>query len=190
VYGLLLVVVSVALVAFNAHSVNRQADIDEISYRQQAAKMVVLNLGPSVVPNNVQFHFDPYVGMSAGVYREWVNRYGHIAGTRPAHPDRAIVSLTDIKPVPVNDAVGNCTPLRGPSEVPRRIDSREGVNPMTRVVLHASSSDATVQIRRFENSWVPVGRIAAGTTAALDLPILIAQAPWMLLADGACEVQG
>ena len=61
---------------------------------------------------------------------------------------------------------------------------------MTRVVLHASSSDATVQIRRFEDSWVTVGRIAAGTTAALDLPILIAEAPWMLLADGACEVQG
>jgi hypothetical protein len=119
-----------------------------------------------------------------------VDRYGDVAGTTPTHPDRAIVRLADIEPRPVTDNVDNCAPLDRPSEVPRRVDIRVGANPFTRVVLHAGSSDATVQIRRFEQSWVTLGRIPAGTTAALDLPILIARTPWVLQADGACEVQG
>jgi hypothetical protein len=182
-------VAAVALFAVNAPGIFRRVDSDAADYRQQVAKMVVLNLGPSVVPDDVWVHFDLWTAMSARHYRNLVDRYGDVSGTRPAHPDRAIVGLADIKPVPADAAVDDCAPLRGPSTVPGRVDIRQGANPKTRVVLHASRSDTTVQIRRFEKSWVTVGRIPAGTTATLDLPILLGQTPWMLQADGACQAR-
>jgi len=182
-------VASIAVVAINGPGIFQRADFDGADYRQQTAKMVVLNLGPSVVPDNVMVHFDLWVAMSARRYRTLVDKYGAVPGTRPAHPDQAIARLTDIKPVPVDDPVHNCTRLRAPTKVPGKVDIRHGVNQATRVVLQAPSSDTTVQIRRYETSWVTVGVIPAGTTVALDLPVLFGQAPWVLQADGACQVQ-
>ena len=151
--------------------------------------MVVLNLGPSVVPDDMLVHFDPFVMMSARRYRRLVDRYGDVAGTHAANPDAALVKLARIRPNPVKDATGTCVPLDGPTKMPRRPDIRRGAARATRVVLRAPTSDVTVHLRRFEDSWVSVGRIPAGTAAALDLPNLLAEAPWMLQADGACVIQ-
>jgi hypothetical protein len=180
----------IALIAVNAPGIFRQVDKAAANYRQQAAKMIVLNLGPSVVPDDVLIHFDPFTSMRARRYRAFIDRYGEVEGTNPDHPDSAVVRLTGVKPVPVDADTTNCTALRGENRVPLRVDGRRGINPKTTVVLHAPSTDVTVQVRRFEQSWVTVGRIPAGTTAAMDLPILSAQVPWQLRADGACEVPG
>ena len=150
------------LVVINTPGTFRRVDSDAADYRQQAAKMVVLNLGPSVVPDEVMVHFDVFVAMTARRYRTLVDKYGEVAGTHTAHPDAALVKLADIRPVPVNDDAENCVALDGPIDAPRRADIRRGVNPLTRVVLRAPSTGVTVQVRRFEDSWVTVGRIPAG----------------------------
>jgi hypothetical protein len=178
-----------ALIAINAPGIFHRVETDAADYRQQAAKMVVLNLGPSVVPDDVVVHFDLFVTMTARRYRALVDKYGEVAGTSPAHPDAELVNLAGIRPVPVSDGAGTCVPLQGPTDAPRRIDIRRGANAATRVLLRAPSTEVTVQLRRFEQSWVTVGRIPAGTTAALDLPILMARTPWTLQAAGACAVQ-
>ena len=126
---------SAALVAINAPGIFRQVDSDAAKYRRQAAKMVELNLGPSVVPDNAIVRFDAFMFMTAGRYRQLVGKYGEIAGTDASHPDAQLVKLADIKPVPVNDDAGTCVPLQGPTDAPRRVDIRRGVNPSTRVVL-------------------------------------------------------
>jgi len=182
-------VASFAIVAINRPGIFDAVESGNADYGQQAALMVVLNLGPSVIPDDTLVHFDPFVVMRAGRYRALVDRYGEVEGTHAANPDAALVKLTQIRPLPVKDAGGTCVPLNGETEVPRRADIRNGAYRATRVVLRAPTSDVTVRARRFEDSWVPVGRIPAGTAAAFELPNLIADAPWVLQADGACEIQ-
>src|SRR5204863_7038224 len=101
----------VALIAVNAPGIFHHVDIDDAAYGQQGAKMVVLNLGPSVVPDNAVVYFDAYTYLTVGHYRDLVERYGAVAGTHPAHPDPAIVALADVKLHPVSESSGNCVAL-------------------------------------------------------------------------------
>jgi hypothetical protein len=182
-------VASVALVAINGPGIFDAVERDKADYAQQAAQMVVLNLGPSVIPDDTLVRFDPFVVMRARHYRALVDRYGEVAGTHAANPDAALVKLTKIRPIPVNADTGTCVPLNGPTKMPRRPDIRRGAARSTRVVVRAPTSDVTVHLRRFEESSLSVGRIPAGTAAAFELPNLLAAAPWMLQADGACLIQ-
>jgi hypothetical protein len=182
--------VSAVLVAINGPGIFHRIDTDAAGYRQQAAKMVVLNLGPSVVPDDTMVRFDPFVSMTARRYRQLIDKYGEVAGTSPAHPDATLVKLTDIKPVPVADPSEKCAPLPESTPVPKRLDIWQGLNSWTRLVLRAQSTDVDVQLRRYEkDSWVTVGRIPAGITATLDLPNLLGRSPWVLRTSGACAVR-
>jgi hypothetical protein len=184
---------SAVLVMINLPGIFDHVDIDATNYGQQAAKMVVLNMGPRVVPDKTLVHFDLFVSMTAGRYRALVDKYGEVAGTDPTHPDATLVRLLRIKPTDIqrvseDDPLQDCVPVGEKAEVPRRLDYRVGATQFTRVVLQAPpSTDVPLQIQAFEkNSWVPAGRIPAGTTATLDLPILLSKTPWVLRAAGAC----
>jgi hypothetical protein len=186
---------SALLVAINLPGIFDRADSDSADYGQQAAKMIVLNMKPSVVSDDTMVHFDLFVSMTARRYRQLVDKYGVVAGTNPAHPDPALVRLTRVKPTDVapaatNDPPEDCVPMGESTTVPRRSDYRSGANQFTRVVLQAPpSTDVPLQVQAFEkDSWVPAGDIPAGHTATLDLPVLLSRTPWTLHAPGACII--
>jgi hypothetical protein len=187
--------VCAALVVINLPGIFNRNDRDNAAYGQQAAKMVVLNMGPSVIPDNTLVHFDLFVAMTAGRYRTLVDKYGTVAGTTPTHPDPTLVRLTRVQPthiesLPADDPTEDCVPVGESRPVPRRLDFRQDATPFTRVVLQApSATDVTLQIQAFErDSWVTVGHLPAHTSATLDLPILLSQTPWRLRAVGACGI--
>jgi hypothetical protein len=184
-----------ALVAINLPGIFDHVDIDAADYRLQSAKMVVLNMGPSVVADDTMVHFDLFTSMTARRYRKLVDKYGYVAGTNPEHPDAKLVQLTGIKPKNVervsgDDVPQDCVAIGESKTVPRRRDFRMGANQFTTIVLQAPSTDVMVQIQAFEkDSWVTIGRLPAGSTATLELPILISsKTSWTLRADGACGV--
>jgi hypothetical protein len=182
------VALSAIVIAINAPSVHSLAHSDEAAYRNQMAKMVVLNLGPLIVANNRLVPFDVYTTVSTAQYRQLVARYGAPEGTRPTHPDAAIVSLADVRLTPIPPIGGSCEALIGPTQVKATIDQRRGVDVYTRVVLRAGPTDTDVQVKRFEDSWVDLGRLPAGITAQVDLPVLMTNKPWTINAPGACQV--
>jgi hypothetical protein len=176
-----------ALVALNGPAIAHHADTAEAKYRQQVQKMIVLNLGPGVIPDNATVRFDIYTTMTARAYRGLIDKYGAPPGTRPRDPDAAIVSLGPIKPVLVNAAPATCTALHDPSVIQATADSRSLTDTWTNLVLRAGPNNTVIQVRRFQSSWVTIGEIGAGSTARIDLPVLMTKTPWMLRAPGACE---
>jgi hypothetical protein len=184
----------VLLMAVNLPGIFHQADADAVNYRAQAATMLMVNMGPSVVPDDTLVHFDVFLYMTARRYRALVDKYGEVEGTNPAHPDAKLVRLFGIKPadvksLPMNDPPEACVPVGESVVVPRRADVRKGPNQVTTVAFEARSTDVVLQVQAFEkNSWVTIGRLPAQTSATLSLPILLGRTPWTVRAIGACAV--
>jgi len=185
-------VASILLIATNMPGILHTADTDAARYRAQMAKMLILNMGASVVPDDTLVHFDVILYMSARKYRELVNKYGAVEGTEPARPDAKLVELfdikpTDVRPIPNNGPPEICAPVGDSTAVPRRPDVGKPFDKATTVVLQTRSTDVDVQVQAFEtNSWVTIGRLPAQTSATLNLPILLSRTPWRLRAVGAC----
>jgi hypothetical protein len=178
---------AVALVALNGPAIAHHADIAEAKYRQQVQKMIVLNLGPSVIPDDATVQFDIYTTMKARAYRGLITKYGAPPGTRPDDPDAAIVALGPIKPVAVEEASTTCTALQDPSVIQATADRRNLAETWTSVVLRAGPTNTVIQVRRFQSSWVTIGEIGPGSTAHIELPVLMTKTPWMIRAPGACK---
>jgi hypothetical protein len=189
--GVALTAVAVLMV-LNLPGIFRHADADAATYRAQAATMIMLNMGPSVVPDDTLVHFDVFLYMTARRYRALVNEFGEVEGTNPTHPDAKLVRLfgikpTDVKPLPMNDQAQACVPVGDPVDVPRRTDFRKGPTGFTTTALQARSTDVVVQAQAFQkNSWVTIGHLPAHTTATLTLPVLLSQTHWTVRAVGAC----
>jgi hypothetical protein len=175
------------LVALNGPAIVHHADTAAAKYREQVQQMIVLNLGPSVIPDNATVRFDIYTTMNARAYRGLIEKYGAPPGSRPAQPDAAIVSLGRIKPVVVTDSSTACTALGDPTIVRTSPAIRRRLDASATVLLRAGPQNAEIQARRFGSAWVTIGQIASGTTARIDLPMLTASTPWMIRAPGACE---
>jgi hypothetical protein len=173
------VALAALFVMANIGDIVEKADARRDASRLERSVMIAANLGPGVVPDDVKLALTlaPFTGRE---YRDLVAEYGAPGGTKPAHPDAAIVALRDIGPKPVAPATGDCVPLADPTSV----------RPLAKVVLRAGAEPVTVRIRRFEDRWVTVGTIEAGQTGRLDLPGLQAVTPWVISAPGACRVTG
>lgn len=152
----------------------------EIGYRRTRQNLIVANLGPEVVPDRVTIRLGGYASLSAAEYRNLVVKFGAPPGTRPEHPDVALIALGGFRlTVAQGSRPGRCLPLAGTAQVP----------PTSTTVVGAPDQEVIVQVRRFGQIWVTIGRVPPGATARVDLPGLQATTPWMLRASGACVVQ-
>jgi hypothetical protein len=149
------------------------------SVRQQ---LVAANLGPTAVPNDVALQLGLFAGYpTAGTYRGLAAKHGTPAGTRTDRPDAAIVDAGPIRLTPVTSPDGAvCTP----------VETSLQSDPTSTTTLRAGSTDVDVELRRFGDAWVAVGRIPARSVAQLRLPGLGSPVRWTVRAPGACLVPG
>ena len=175
------VAVALLVVAANAGGVNDR--FDEAARRADKVRinMLVANLGPDVVGDDVPVPLGGYASLPAGDFRALVARYGAPPGTRPEHPDAALVDLA---------RVGLATAPPDTGQACRLLDAPTEVAPDATVVVRAPDGAVDVEVRRFADEWISLGRLKKGGAAKLKLPALLAGRPWELQATGGCLVGG
>jgi hypothetical protein len=173
-------VVAVLVVYTNHDGIFHKARGAEIGHRGVSQNLIVANLGPDVVPDGAKIPLGGFASLSAGEYRHLVAKFGTPPGTRPEHPDLAIIALGGYRlAVARRLPPGRCLALKAATQVP----------PTSTTVLEAPQQNVIVQVRRFDQTWVTLGSVPAGATGTIDLPGLQAITPWMIRASGACVVQ-
>jgi hypothetical protein len=142
--------------------------------RQQ---LVAVNLGPGAVPDDAALQLGLFGAYpNARTYRRLAAKHGTPAGTRTDRPDAAIVAA-GIRLTPVaSPSAETCMPV---TAALRR-------DPSSTTILRAGNTDVEVELRRFGETWVALGRIRAGSVAQLRLPGLGSPLRWIVRAPGAC----
>lgn len=139
---------------------------------------LVLGLGPGVVDDATTLPFRFGV-LSAGEVRTLLDRYGQPFPATPATADQRLVDLQAVRAVPVGRAAEpQCRPLTVPF-----------VQDLDRPRTYLGSDQGwTVEVQRFGQDWVEVGRGQPGQVLLVALPELNSDIPWLVRADGACRV--
>jgi hypothetical protein len=151
----------------------RHLRFDSDRVRQQ---LIVANLGPEAMPDDVELQLGTFRRLPAGRYRELTAAMGVPPGTQPADVDAALVALGRVRTAPVAAPSTNCVPIEGSQALPG-----PGAHQ-----LRAGDEAVEVQIRRFGERWVGAGEVAAGDVAEIEVAALGSDVPWMVRAPGAC----
>lgn len=174
------------------------ADFHAARGREADGTLVVLGLGPGVIPDRTPLSFFGIFTRygTAGRVRAMTDRYGSPFETTPETADRQLVDLAvvDGQVVDKGPHLG-CTPLSGPLRdpgvvdggAPVRADPPEVAPDRSPLELWAAVP-FTVEIRRFADEWTWIAEVPAGRTVVLTLPALNADHPWEIRAGGACDV--
>jgi hypothetical protein len=168
--------------------------------REAEGTLLVLSLGPEVIPDDAPikfFGFDRPHGTALRL-RALVDRYGSPLDATVDDIDRQLADLdivrrrrAGLQPHP------GCTPLTRPVSVPgipaRGLAAVEpGDTPWTELVPLTlwSEDEFEIEVRRFGEEWVSLGRVRPERNVQLELPALNTDVPWQVRADGACDVSG
>jgi hypothetical protein len=168
--------------------------------REARGTMLVLDLGPTVIPDDAPMSFYGIFAThgSAAQVRSMVARYGSPSHTSVERIDRDLVDLgiarvRIARPVPEPRA---CRVLASPlsvSGIPDHGQTPFGSPAMPgagdRAPLELwSRSASTVDVRRFGGDWVNVATVPEGHKVILTLPTLNSDRPWQIRANGSCEI--
>jgi hypothetical protein len=200
---------AIVVLAGLAYAWNTHSWVDAYSTRQGQlgreadGTLLVVGLGPAVIPDDRPIPYFGYPGHfgTAGELRRLMDRYGSPDVSRSeadgALVDRGIVrAAVDERPGP-----GACRPLTEPLEFkgiavffePSGLAEPGGRyadrSPTPPLALWAPDG-ATVEVRRFGQTWQPLADVPPGHAATLTLPGLSAGAPWQVRAPGACVISG
>jgi hypothetical protein len=173
VAGLAFAVLAAATSAGDLPGSTRQLRLESDRVRRQ---LIVANLGPEAMPDDVELVLGAFKRLPAGRYREMVDAMGVPPGTRPADVDAALVALGSVRATPTDPPSTDCVPIDGAQALPG-----PGAHQ-----LRAGDDAVEVQVRRFGDPWVDVGEVAAGEVAAIEVAALGSEVPWQLRAPGAC----
>jgi hypothetical protein len=169
------------IVGVNYRDMSRNARGLELASRAVRETLIVANLGPAVVPDNVGLSVGGFFQLPAGEYRHLVDKFGTPPGTRPEQPDVTLVRLIGIKPFLERTPLpGKCVPV-GPFAV---------VAATSKVTLRAPTRGTVAQVRRFGRVWATTSRLPAGVPVTISLPGLQSPKPWLIRAPGACLIRG
>jgi hypothetical protein len=198
--GALVVVLFGGIRALDARSsLQASARQSTDSGRKAKATMLVLQLGPSVIPDSTPLRFFGFNNRhgTAGQLRALMKRYHSALAATVEDIDQQIV---DVRAATVEDGAPRknvtCAPLTNPIDVvPTSIgEAALGRSPPAAPApgpwlyrLWAPKATA-IQVRRFGDRWVRLGSVPARHTVYLTLSVLASEKPWTIRADGACIV--
>ena len=170
--------------------------------RKARGTMLVLSLGPTVIPDDAQITFFGvgYPHGTAGELRRMVERYGTPFRASRRTVDRTLVDqrIADSRVIGSGPGPGSgCQPLQGPVAV-RPTSFREadlGLLPQTQLQSLGplayqlwAPKPYTLEVRRFGHRWIPMRDVTAQTDVTVTLPVLNTSTPWEIKAPGACFV--
>ena len=144
------------------------------------AELLVLDLGPAVVPDEVPMG-DGFFDLSAGEVRALIERHGTATVSTGASVDQGLVDLGVASAQIQTRGRAPCRPLSRPI-----VWSSDGGRVLS---LSSDQADWEIHVRRFGNEWVRVADARAGQRVALNLPMLSAKEPWQVRADSACRIE-
>jgi hypothetical protein len=165
--------------------VEATADVYAAQGRSARASMLVIGLGPEVVPDDAVVRFFGVLNTgTADRLRAIVDRYDAAFDGDPGELDRRVVGFDVVQAqVGAIEQHPGCVPLEGPLTAPPG-----GPGSGRPPVALWSPDPLTVQVRRFGEEWVPLVQVPAGRVVRLGLPRLHADQPWEIEAEGACEL--
>ncbi len=155
------------------------AQLPAASGRMTRGETLVLELGPSVIPDGTVLPF-ALGGLRAADVRALLRKYGAPFPAVRATADQQLVDMKAVHARLDGPRHGDCTALDAPFTY-RPSGS-------TQQYLWSSEGSFVVDIRRFGTRWVRVAQAPRGTALAIVLPSLGADQPWQIRADGACRV--
>ncbi len=139
---------------------------------------MMVKLGPGVVPDDTELSFE--MGrLRAAELRALFADYGNPLSARRATADR-YVAEGGVRVDPDGTRTGSCRPLTRPfTYEPARFSVQR---------LWSANTPFTVDVRRFGDQWIRVGRGRPGTALRVVLPGFGVETPWQVRAQGACRV--
>ena len=159
--------------SINGGAILETADLQRWLGRDARHAATIANLGPSVLPDEQAVSLS--TALTAGQYREVVDRWGYMAGTRPCDVDGALVQA-GVTIVDVPAPSSSCPSPIGTLRVP----------PNARVRVETGEAATTVSVRRFGNAMKEVGALPANAAAELRMLRISSNVPWIVEAPGAC----
>jgi hypothetical protein len=165
------------LIAFAYHGETfHDAHIQDAYGRLTKQQLVVANLGPAAVPDNVQYTL--HLGfVTAGQYRQLVHEYGRPFDTTTTAPDADIIRLGHIRLTPE---------LRPGSVACAARPTVLAVPPDSNVVVRTGAQASRVAVRRFGARFVPLGEVGANSSATITLPGLFSKTRWIVTVERGC----
>ncbi|MGH8977183.1 MAG: hypothetical protein ACRDV7_03830 [Acidimicrobiia bacterium] len=160
--------------------VNHGGIVDQaarLTERGEATKrdLIVVNLGPGVVPDSHQYGIE-LGNVTGGEYRHVADVYGIPAGTKPASVDVALVELDAITVKPVRRPPQPCTAPN--NTIPAPVGAQ--------LLIHAGNAATDVGVRRFGEEFIAIGRIPMYGAARVSVRGDGSELPWIVSAPGAC----
>ena len=160
-------------------SVEARADQMAASTVAIQSGLVVLGLGPEVIPDDFRMERFAFGWLTAGEARTLLRRGGHPFPSTPATVDRYLVGVGGVTTTPVGRRERTCAPLTEPIlRRPTKFDLP--------VYLWSDQENWTISVRRFGTDWVKVSEPEANEVVQVNLPGLGLEQPWQVQADGAC----
>jgi hypothetical protein len=160
--------------------IRRSADVQTAGLRTTRGETLVIQLGPSVVPDRRVLPIE-FGWLRAAELRALFADYGNPFPSGRAAADEQLVDMGNVRSDPAGPRRVTCTPLTRPFTFARTKARRF-------VYLWSPSAPFTVDVRRFGNHWVRVDEGKPGVALRLTLPGLGSDTPWRVRANGACRV--
>lgn len=178
---LVVLVVAAVLVQGVRPDVRNVAKTQAVAGRIGRAQLAIIDVTGAAVGDDTVTGFR-LGARPVGEIRDLLEVYGPADRVGPADLDRFLVHLLGLHVEVAGEeaAPPACRPLDRSQTFPSEV----------RVLLNASTDDATVEIRRFADTWVSIGSVPHGRRAVVQLPALIGDTGWELRAAGACSVTG
>lgn len=155
------------------------AEQQAVAGRLTRGETVVIGLGPAVVPDRTVLDFR-FGALPAGEVRKLLAEYGSPYAATRSSADRMIVDVGGVRAESGGVRDIACKPLGHPL--------RYQPSTFGQLVLGSPDAPFTVDVRRFGDDWVRVGRARAGEVLRVNLPAFGSNRPWEVRADGACRL--
>ena len=203
VWALAAAVIVVGYAGVRAHDARPDLQNDARKFAELGRKargtMLVLSLGPDVIPDDTPITFYA-VGVphgTAGEVREMVERFGTRYHANRRTIDRVLVDqrIADSRVIGPGPGPKTCRPLTAPANVRPTSFREEELGQLLPNEIRAlgpiayqlwSPKPFTLEVRRFGRRWVPMRNVASGTNVGVTLPVLNTSTPWQIRAPGAC----
>lgn len=160
------------------NDVQTRADTIEVRGRVTRGTLLVLDLGPDVVPNRSTVP-RAFFGLQAGVVRALIDRYGSPISTTFDTIDQQLVDLGIASARLTFRRDLECSPVTEPFTW-----LQTGIRPL---YLWSDEPTWTVEVRRFGTNWISIAEARADQGVRLELPTFVTDAPWQVRADGSCR---
>jgi hypothetical protein len=156
------------------------ADVQTAGLRTTRGETLVIQLGPSVVPDHRVLPIE-FGWLRAAELRAMFDDYGNPFPTGRAAADEQLVDMGNAYSDPAGRRRVSCKPLTQPFTYAPSEDSRF-------LYLWSPTAPFTVDVRRFGDRWIRLDEGTPGVALRLRLPGLGSDTPWHVRARGACRV--